>query len=446
MTKFTRNLYNQDEVEASLLYCMMRGLTGEALFWAEEIRTSNGMADLIQQLMQFYILFVQPWQFTNGIFLIKEGEVKDKLLILTIAIFIQTHKDSKEKHRFSPALDLLFRHSYDDNLDQKGLAIPAAAPDWIWSEGQVRGILPNAASTLSLCMEISLKMSDRYGLWKTASVLHQHDAAAFWMWIRAHTAGNDKAELDQQIGFLQRFENSNTTICHFSIQLRRICAAEAVILLCASKKERKERKKPLNPTVDTDVFLGIMEDWHSICGTRAARLVPIRLSALYGVTERGRTENIYSNIEDLYRLVDLPASCTWWKQLCKEKDITSGDEKLIFPNDTTKELFFDTWFPDDIPDEWSLEDQTKSHGLGVLKKDEEITLKSILQRFVPNYIDSDVEIMDYIDMVGESLPHDIDLNGYVDDPLDAIAEIVITSYHITPDIADLSSTMNTLKI
>jgi hypothetical protein len=31
-------------------------------------------------------------------------------------------------------------------------------------------------------------------------------------------------------------------------------------------------------------------------------------------------------------------------------------------DDASKENFYETWFPDDIPDEWSLEDQQKSHG------------------------------------------------------------------------------------
>jgi hypothetical protein len=39
------------------------------------------------------------------------------------------------------------------------------------------------------------------------------------------------------------------------------------------------------------------------------------------------------------------------------------------------EEFFSMTFPDDIPDEWSLPDQRKSHGPGSLRKGETITLK-----------------------------------------------------------------------
>jgi hypothetical protein len=39
-------------------------------------------------------------------------------------------------------------------------------------------------------------------------------------------------------------------------------------------------------------------------------------------------------------------------------------------SDDAKEAFYSTYFPDDIPDEWSLADQKKSHGAGMLRPDE----------------------------------------------------------------------------
>ena len=42
-------------------------------------------------------------------------------------------------------------------------------------------------------------------------------------------------------------------------------------------------------------------------------------------------------------------------------------------DDETKEAFYEKYFPDDIPDEWSLEDQKKSHGFGSLIGDETLS-------------------------------------------------------------------------
>ena len=43
----------------------------------------------------------------------------------------------------------------------------------------------------------------------------------------------------------------------------------------------------------------------------------------------------------------------------------------------------DWYFPDDIPDEWSLDDQMKSHGFGVNQKED----KPILRRYIHRWID-----------------------------------------------------------
>jgi hypothetical protein len=59
-------------------------------------------------------------------------------------------------------------------------------------------------------------------------------------------------------------------------------------------------------------------------------------------------------------------SCRWWR----ETVIAAGaiedkeDDTVYFPDDDVYEAFMDKYFPDDIPDEWSVADQQKSHGRG----------------------------------------------------------------------------------
>lgn len=49
-------------------------------------------------------------------------------------------------------------------------------------------------------------------------------------------------------------------------------------------------------------------------------------------------------------------------------------QDLLYDGTIDIEEFYQKTFPDDIPDEWSLADQKKSHGPGVLKEGETITL------------------------------------------------------------------------
>jgi hypothetical protein len=46
------------------------------------------------------------------------------------------------------------------------------------------------------------------------------------------------------------------------------------------------------------------------------------------------------------------------------------EEEKPWESDDQKEHFYDTYFPDDIPDEWSKEERGKSHGYGCLIGDE----------------------------------------------------------------------------
>jgi hypothetical protein len=55
-------------------------------------------------------------------------------------------------------------------------------------------------------------------------------------------------------------------------------------------------------------------------------------------------------------------ACPFWQEA-----VEGIDEN----NDNDLETFWDTHFPDDRPDEWSLEDQKKSHGPGPLALEEE---------------------------------------------------------------------------
>ena len=52
-------------------------------------------------------------------------------------------------------------------------------------------------------------------------------------------------------------------------------------------------------------------------------------------------------------------------------------QELLYDGFEDLETFYTRTFPDDIPDEWSLIDQRKSHGPGVLRPGEGITLAKL---------------------------------------------------------------------
>jgi hypothetical protein len=119
------------------------------------------------------------------------------------------------------------------------------------------------------------------------------------------------------------------------------CAA--VLVACTPDNEYDTGMSP--------VLMKEIRRWRALTMNRKARVYGIPDECLYGLTKRGRMERTDGTMKELYNI-----------------------HVLLYEGEDIEE-FFNTVFPDDIPDEWSLPDQRKSHGSGSLRKGETITLK-----------------------------------------------------------------------
>ena len=107
--------------------------------------------------------------------------------------------------------------------------------------------------------------------------------------------------------------------------------------------------------------------WNKQIGRRKARVYAIPAEALDDTTTRGRLPAKYTNIDDVRNpVILLPEGCRFWKEVSMKIGLTVDAETgtARFPNDDVLEAFYEQYFPDDIPDEWSAADQGKSHGFG----------------------------------------------------------------------------------
>jgi len=112
------------------------------------------------------------------------------------------------------------------------------------------------------------------------------------------------------------------------------------------------------------------DEWYASVDRRRARVYAIPETALDSSTTRGGISTKYTNIEDIRDPVGLLSEgCQFWQEVVEITGITinSDTNTVCFPSDDVLERFYATYFLDDIPDEWSKEDQEKSHGRGVKK-------------------------------------------------------------------------------
>lgn len=140
--------------------------------------------------------------------------------------------------------------------------------------------------------------------------------------------------------------------------------AAATLLLCMSTAIREEMIVVRQPI--SRVHQEQWDSWSAAVG-RSARMYPIPPEAIHRETTRGQIAHKYTNIGDLRDpIVLLAEGCQFWRSALEECGITQDAETgaTIFPDDDVLEGFYDRYFPDDIPDEWSKAEQEKSHGRG----------------------------------------------------------------------------------
>jgi len=128
-----------------------------------------------------------------------------------------------------------------------------------------------------------------------------------------------------------------------------LCAS--IILSCSPRR---------GPRLVTDELPPPISD----LGRRSRREFAIPLECLYGITQRGCSLQSTNNLNELRLGMDaaLRQSPFWRERLLAA---SQSDDAL--------EDFYQTYFPDDIPDEWSRADQMLSHGPGLLRSSEQLS-------------------------------------------------------------------------
>ena len=116
--------------------------------------------------------------------------------------------------------------------------------------------------------------------------------------------------------------------------------AAAMVYVCSSRKEKGIPQK--------DVYC--REEWTALEGRRARRQFKIRPEAiLWGCEASSESELL--DIEPALK------GSAYWEEVAKDM----GGWDIIKKNSAVREAFYELYFPDDIPDEWSLEEREKSH-------------------------------------------------------------------------------------
>jgi hypothetical protein len=345
----SRHFYRVDELRAALLYCIARRRTSEALFWAQEYLDSE-LYD------EFFQVLFEGWLWFTGI-----GRVEWLRQFWTVF-----HADEVDADEIYKMLELLLRIPVRDcSLE----ALLLLAPDVSVCER-----LPPTPKTDKWLSDKGFSDQEAHLLryfhtgkavsaWRLLCVQNE---SAFWPFVQKAGFPQDLDEIFQH--FRQLYYEDDKDM---NLALR----AFAVAYLSLTEKQRKASCSPLiRPT--KDYYEEDRKRWISLTGRRKRREIAIPKECLSWITSRGVHTYKKHTLRELWAVgihTLKEKGCPYWQRRLEEDNPFASDDAL--------EAFYDLEFPDDIPDEWSREDQNKSHGDGPLNVNEERNPGKLLRKW-----------------------------------------------------------------
>jgi hypothetical protein len=140
--------------------------------------------------------------------------------------------------------------------------------------------------------------------------------------------------------------------------------AAAYVLVSLDEITWVSSQKALQNDIPKEVQEAI-DDWQSESSMRKRRALKPKPEAIMYLTSRSEQTPYVSSEPDIQlELITSLKASEYWRCIL-EHYMTDG--LVNWKSDEYKEAFYDTYFKDDIPDEWSLSSREMSHGRGLGK-------------------------------------------------------------------------------
>lgn len=325
----TRHFYESDEVLSALYYCSSRRDLRETEFWCNECCISGYSSEAISTLFESWIL--------------QRGPFYLRWLLDAHALASQTVTDAMI---MQSAIQLSTYAEWDNSL----IAI-------LLDSSNVDRVTPKTPPFIQTTDPTLLYFY---------RALYQGKARSAWamsrkipnLWIILREYGSYLSPLYAQcFDILERYED---LLGYKSDAYDIIIQCFSVLMLCLSDSKRVAsfQERPIPSRTFTIPI-----------GRKSARLYSIPSLALYG-TRRGATLCTQYHVNGLYDIEKGIKGCPFWDEVLQEYQRNGR-----WVSDDAQSAFYDLYFPDDIPDEWSKEEKMKSHGQGLLHAGEKMTLQ-----------------------------------------------------------------------
>lgn len=353
----SRHFYSLDEVQAALIFSASRNNQKETLFWCQELLSSGLVAETISALFESWLFhtggFRLQWLLDSWQTLASDELTESDILLAA--------------YRLSN-----INYTRRDNSLWNILVITGCEPDK--QPDRVTPKTPIGATDtfegIDLYFIRAVYQGKAHSAWWATQFMSVNRV---WEILRWFAENVYTKYTEKYLGCLRALEGYEALLGFRNDEYDIIIRCVAVLSFCISSSARDESFKPQVSELGGDE-LEFLKEHKALEGRKGARMFSVPVLCLYGITERGRSQWSQHNFAKLNNVEKYMRGCTFWDEAVAEfVEDDSGDE-IKWSSDDAYETFYNRYFPDDIPDEWSRSEKLKSHGDGVLGPTEKLSL------------------------------------------------------------------------
>ena len=327
----TRHLYEEGEVVAALQYCVLQGRLIEAVFWCEELLYSSCTELLIEGLRRI-------WLYGFGIAALSWYRVFSRI----------AKDDTLDFDEMVGLVIWLGRLAKNGRRDISYLVLAGCTAP---AEEASPCSLPKGVQGVDAYFIACVQQGRTLSAWRAFGSISTSALA---------------------IAAEHKHAAAGLEVCSLLTDY----PALTVAALCLRDLGQRLAEAPLGTLSEIEAARA---EWEPLLGHRARRF-PIPPLCLYWLCPRGAT-TVYQTSEKILRgSLERPGKLwgsTYWDAIADDL----GGWEAIRTDPEIRMSFYDTYFPDDIPDEWSTAEREKSHGSGTVQPGATPSAQIFLQRW-----------------------------------------------------------------
>ena len=348
----SRHFYPLEDVHAALRYTCCRSNPVEAVFWCQELLWSGCASEAVSTLFESWLWQIGPFRLAwlSSAWTALAGEEVTEEAIRLAAYQLGTLSPSQCDHSLWHILTLASAEAPERLTRKTPASLPSSDPKEVYF---VRALYQGKAR----CAWWMAQYMESARLWELLE------------WYIHHLLQDSR---DVYLLCLQALQGYDALLGYTSEEYDIVIRCAAVLMLCLSPSQRAESLRLLLSTLDERVLTNLAH-WKAVYGTTRARQFVLLPFCLYGTTERGRSRWSQYNVGQLHHVEKYLIGCPFWDEALVDYATVEESGVIQWQSEDAMEDFYDKYFPDDIPDEWTKNDKEVSHGSGVLGPDESVT-------------------------------------------------------------------------